>query len=266
MSSRLPPIDVLAPGVEELADALLAVTGLDELEGGVAEVVGLAPRQRLVLAARDLRDLVRDGALADHHHVERIPQPAQVVGKTLVDPQRHAALEQAARNQVELEDMRELVRDQPLQAVRRLVDRHHHPVSHRLGEGQRRLGYEAVGQVRLLELGVGLVQHQRDRERHFVLQLGGDLLVAALGVGGDSAQVLLELRVVVDLEVRALVDAPGESVVLDLVLAEVREVLGLGGVCPARAPGDNRGSRAASSCRVNPRAAGRGCPGFSGVR
>ena len=31
--------DVLAQGVEELADALLAVARLDELEGGVAEVV-----------------------------------------------------------------------------------------------------------------------------------------------------------------------------------------------------------------------------------
>ena len=38
---------------------------------------------------------------------------------------------------------------------------------------------------------------------------------------------LLELGVVVDLEVRALVDAPGEVVVLDLVLAEVRDELRL---------------------------------------
>ena len=49
---------------------------------------------------------------------------------------------------------------------------------------------------------------------------------ALSSVGGEPRQVLLELGVVVDLEVRALVDAPREVVVLDLVLAVVGDELG----------------------------------------
>jgi len=58
-----------------------------------------------------------------------------------------------------------------------------------------------------------------------VLEAGRDLQVRALEVGGEPRQVLLELGVVEDLEVGALVDAPREVVVLDLVLAVIGDVL-----------------------------------------
>jgi hypothetical protein len=76
---------------------------------------------------------------------------------------------------------------------------------------------------------VRLVEDERDREVDLVLQVSRDLLVGALRVGDDAPEVLLELGVVVDLEVRALVDAPGEAVVRDLVLPEVGDELGPGG-------------------------------------
>jgi hypothetical protein len=51
--------DVLAEGVEELADALLAVAGLDELEGRVAEVVDDARVAKL--RPRPARELAGSG-------------------------------------------------------------------------------------------------------------------------------------------------------------------------------------------------------------
>ena len=50
--------DVLAEGVEELADAFLAVAGLDELEGGVAQVVDQARVARLAeVVMREMRGI-----------------------------------------------------------------------------------------------------------------------------------------------------------------------------------------------------------------
>ena len=90
-----------------------------------------------------------------------------------------------------------------------------------LGEGEDAFGEEARVQVGLLELRPGLVEDERDGMRQLVLEPRGELLVGALQVRGDPGEVLLELGVVVDLEVGALVDPPGEGVVLDLVLAVV---------------------------------------------
>ena len=219
---------VLAPGVQELAQPLLAPALGDELEGGVAQVVDQAPGERLELGLGELRHLLGHGRVAHHHQVERVPGAAHVVGQALVDPQRHGALQQGARDQVELEDVGQLVGDQPLQLVGRLVDGDDHPVAHRLGEGRHPFRDEVREQVGLLELRVGLVEDDRDRARDLVLELARDLLVAALQVRRQPAQVLLELGVVVDLEVGALVDAPLELVVADLVLAVVRHELGPG--------------------------------------
>ena len=49
-------------------------------------------------------------------------------------------------------------------------------------------------------------------------------LIRALGVPGHPLEVLFELRVVVDLEVIGRVDVPVELVVVDVVLAEIRDV------------------------------------------
>ena len=83
--------------------------------------------------------------------------------------------------------------------------------------------------VLLLELAVRLEDHEGDAERQIVTQVGAELLVGALGVGGHPLEVLLELRVVVDVEMVRRVDVPVELVVLDAVLAVVRrELLGAG--------------------------------------
>ena len=97
--------------------------------------------------------------------------------------------------------MRELVRDQPVERIGRLVDRQHHAIAVRLGEGEDAFGQLARLDVLLLELALGLVEDERDLEGEVVLQIGADLLIRALRVGGDALEVRLDLRVVVDLEV-----------------------------------------------------------------
>ena len=119
--------------------------------------------------------------------------------------------------------MRQLVNDQPVEQVGRLVDRQHHAVAVRLGECADAFLGRAWNDVLLLELGAGLEDDQRNLEGEIVLQVGADLLVCALGVAGDALQVLLGLGVVVNLEMIGRVDVPPEIVVADLVLAVVRE-------------------------------------------
>ena len=225
--------NALAQRVEELPDPLLAVAGLHELEARVAHVVDEPAGEGLELHPRQLRHVVGEGRVADHHEVERVPGTPEVVGEALVDPQGDAPLRDAeahaARDEVERERVDHLVGDEALHPVGRLVDRDHHAVLHRLGERLDALGDERGVEVRLLELGVGLVEDHRDRLRHLVLEAGRDLQVAALEVRRQAGEVLLELRVVEHLEVRALVDAPREVVVLDLVLPEVRDELRRGG-------------------------------------
>ena len=75
-----------------------------------------------------------------------------------------------------------------------------------------------------------------------VLQVGADLLVGAFGVAGDPLEVLFELGVVVDLEVVGRVDVPVELVVVDVVLAEVRDERRLRGG-RARVAGDDQGNQ-----------------------
>ncbi len=116
--------DVLAQGEEELAQALLAPARLDELEGRVAQVV----RQAAVDEGRALeiahrRHGVGDSGVAHRHQVERVPVAGHVVGQALVDPEREAAAQQRPRDDVELEDVRELVGDQPIERIVDLVDR-----------------------------------------------------------------------------------------------------------------------------------------------
>ena len=78
--------------------------------------------------------------------------------------------------------MRQLVRDQAVERVGGLVDRQHHAVAVRLGEGEDAFGQLAGLDVLLLELALGLVEDERDLEGEVVLQIGADLLIRALGV------------------------------------------------------------------------------------
>ena len=114
------------------------------------------------------------------------------------------------------------MRDQAIERVRRLVDRQHHAIAVRLGEREHAFGQLARLDVLLLELALRLVEDERDFEGEVVLQIGADLLIRALGVGGDALEVLLDFRVVINLEVVGLIDVPLEIVVPDPVLAEVR--------------------------------------------
>jgi hypothetical protein len=123
--------------------------------------------------------------------------------------------------------VRQLVKDQPVEQVRRFVERHHDPVAHRLGECADPFLRRAGDDVLLLKLAARLEEDERDLEREVVFQLRADLLVRAFGVAGDPLKVLLDLRVVVNLEVVGRVNLPVEVVVADLILAEVGDVGGL---------------------------------------
>ena len=137
----------------------------------------------------------------------------------------------AARDDVELEDVGQLVDDQAIQLIGRLVDRQHHAVALGLGEGGHTFRHLGRDHVLLLELGLGLEQDERHLLPEIVLELGADVLVRALGVAGGPFEMLLELRVVVDLEVISGVDVPLEVVVSNAVLPEIGNVgrRGLGG-------------------------------------
>ena len=117
--------------------------------------------------------------------------------------------------------MGQFVDDEAVEPVRRLVDRQHHALAHRLGERADAFLAAPGIDVLLLELAVGLEEDELHLERQVVLQVGADLLVRALGVARHALEVLLELGVVVDLEMVRRVDVPVELVVVDVVLPEV---------------------------------------------
>ena len=231
----------LAQREHELPDAFLAELRFDELEHRVAEVVNQPRVARVAVAFHlgHLRDDVGHRRVANRHQVGRVPLAALVIRQTLVDPQRHAAADQRLRDDVELELVRQFVDDQAVEEIRRLVDRHHHPLSGRLGERQHAFLRGAGRHVLLLEFAVRLEQDQRHLRpgRQVVPQIGADLLVGALGVAGDPLQMLFDLRVVVDLEMVGGVDLPLEVVVVDVVLAEVGDVVGLSR-CQGGVPGN----------------------------
>ena len=215
--------DALPQGEQELPDALLAPLRFHELEGCVAEVVDHAGVGELavVLHLADLRDPFGDGNVSDGHQIEGPPHAGQVVRQPFVHPERHVAADQRPRNDVELEDVRELVGDQPIQLIGRFVDWQHQPRSLRFGERRHAFGHVALHHVLLLELALRLEDDHRHLERQVVLEVRADLLIGAFRVARDPLEVLLEFRVVVDLEVLGRVDAPLEIVVLDAVLAEI---------------------------------------------
>ena len=169
-----------------------------------------------------LRHDVGHGGIADGRQVERRPVAGHEVGQTLGDPQRVVPADQRLRDDVELEDVRQFVRDRAVEQVRRLVERQQHPVARRLGKRRDPLAHRARDDVLLLEIDVRLEDDQRHLERQVVLEVRADRLVGALGVAGHTLEVRLHLGVVVDLEVVRGVDLPVEIAVVDQVLPEIR--------------------------------------------
>ena len=235
--------DGAAPQPEhEAPDAVVAPAALDELEHRMPQVVDdpSAGEPAVAIEAGHRRHGIRDREVPDLHDVQRPPDARHEVGEPLVDPQRHALADDAARNDVELEDVRQFVRDEAVQSVRTLVDRQHDPVPLRFGERADALGTLSGKHVLLLEFAVGLEDDERDDEGEVVPQAGADLLVRALGVAGNPLQVLFHFGVVVDLEVVGLVYVPVEVVVLDAVLAPIGEEFRLGVQLRAAAAGQRQ--------------------------
>jgi replicative superfamily II helicase len=165
--------DALAEREEELAQPLLAPPRFDELEHRMTEVVDQAgiPEVAVALQLAHLRHDVGNRRVTDRHQVQRLPDARHVVGQALVDPERLAAPDERRRDDVELEDVRQLVDDQAVEEVWRIVERHDHAIAFRLGECANTFLRGARDDVLLLELAAGLEDDERDLERKVVLQL-----------------------------------------------------------------------------------------------
>jgi hypothetical protein len=116
---------------------------------GVAVPFGLA----------HLRHDVGHSRVADLHQIVRHPLAALDLGAAFADPQRIAAADEGLRDDVELELMRELVKDQAVEPVRRIVNRHNHALAHRLGKRADAFS-RLTEDVFLFELAVRLEQDQ----------------------------------------------------------------------------------------------------------
>jgi hypothetical protein len=97
-------------------------------------------------------------------------------------------MEERTGNDVEFEDVRELVRDQPVERIGRLVDRQDHAVAIRLREGQNPLGQLAGLDVLLLEFALRFIEDERHLESEIMFQIRADLLVRAFRVRGDALE------------------------------------------------------------------------------
>jgi hypothetical protein len=176
-----------------------------------------------------LRHDVGDRRVAHLHQIHRPPDAGHVIGQPFVHPERHVAAHQRHRNHVELELVGQLVDDQPVEQVGRLVHRHHDAHAHRLGEGADAFLRRTGDDVLLLELAAGLEEDERHLVREVVFELRAHVLIRALGVAGHPLEMRLDRRVVVNGEVVSLVGPPLEVVVARLVLAVVRDIGGLRG-------------------------------------
>ena len=125
--------------------------------------------------------------------------------------------------------MGQLVHDQAVEQVVRLVHRHDDALTDRLGKRADTFLGGARHDVLLLEFAAGLEEDQRHLVGEVVFELRADMLVGALGVASHPLEVGLDFGVVVDDEVIGFVRPPLEPVVSHLVLAVVRDVGGLRG-------------------------------------
>ena len=219
----------LAQREEELPHAVLAPARFDEFVERVAEVIDQAGAAEIAVAFHlaHLRDDVGDRRVAHRHQIERIPDAALVFGAAFVHPERDVTAEQRHRDEVVLKHVRQLVDDQPVEQIRRQIDRQHHPVALAFGEREHAFRRWARRDVLLFEFAVRLEDDERDALVEIVPQIRADLLIRALGVAGDPLEVPLVFRVVVNLEMVGLINMPLELVVVDLVLAVVRRDLRL---------------------------------------
>ena len=128
--------------------------------------------------------------------------------------------------EVVLEDMGQLVLDESQELGIRKIHRKHHAVAHRRSEGAHPFRDEVQDDVVLLEGRVGGIENQRRRFLDLEVEGPGQLIVGALGEGDDLLQQVRFRLVVVDVEMRRVVDHPVEVSILDLVLAEAIAVLG----------------------------------------
>jgi hypothetical protein len=195
----------------------------------------------------DLRDLVGQDRVAQDHAVLVVLVVAEVGGHSLQEPLRRVggrrAQVVAAEEDLELKDVRQLVGDQLLELLVGHVDGQDHAVAGGEREGADPLRDEVQERVGLLEIGVRRVVDEVDRLGDLEIQLPRDVVVGALGVGGDLLQRGLLLAVEIEREVRRAVGLPVERVVDDLVLKERLIVLGQGGARHDREESGEEGLR-----------------------
>jgi hypothetical protein len=78
--------------------------------------------------------------------------------------------------------VRELVNDQPVEPVRRFIERQQHAIAVRFGKRQHTLLGRSRDDVLLFEFAVRLENNERNLDGEIVLQVRADLLVRAFGV------------------------------------------------------------------------------------
>ena len=84
--------------------------------------------------------------------------------------------------------------DQAVEQIGRIVDRHHHPLADRLGKRADAFLTRRSGAMFCCSNSLCVLNRiELDLERQFVLQVGADLLIGALGVPGDPFEVLFDL-------------------------------------------------------------------------
>jgi hypothetical protein len=118
--------------------------------------------------------------------------------------------------------VRQLVRDELEELGVGQIDRQHHAIAHRTGEGPDPLRDEVEDDVVLLERRVRGVEDHRNRILHLMIELAGQPVVGALGERGDLLERSRLGFVVIEGEVGRGVELPVEVAVGDLVLAELR--------------------------------------------
>src|SRR5439155_5140941 len=216
--------DLVAELENEVADRVLPPFRFDEIEDGVAEPVREETGD--VAALGDLRNLVGEDRVAEHHPVLVVFVVAEVGRHSLHEPLRRVRGGGpdvvAAEQDLELEDVGELVPDQLLELLVGEVDGEHHPVARRERERVHPFRNEVQERVRLLEVRVGAVIDQVDRFRNLEVQGARNVVVRALGVRGHLGQRRPLRLVEIDAEMGRPIDLPVEPVVDDLVLPELR--------------------------------------------
>ncbi len=193
----------LAVLVDEVVNAFRAVILLDEVEDGMAEAVAQIGQR---IERLDGRNEVVDDRVPDDHPVEAFLVLPEIRRHPLDEPYGNPGAQRPPEVPLEeervLEDVRELVRNELVEFVRRLVDRQDDPVLHVFRERSDRLGKLFEDDVRLLELPMGLVDHHRDAEAQLVVEFLAQSDVGALRVRDDLVEKRLGLGVEVDVEVR----------------------------------------------------------------